>query len=215
MQILDALAGTLRHKAQFMQADILEEAALEIRGRSEQAGGHILYGNLLREAHTAEEQGDLQTAKVKYREALTALEAQRQKRVVDRLHILAKIMLLTNSQQLVQRSSLMSDIEDSVRAIFCGAVIGTREGVERIGLIYDLCGKTEQAQSLNRLSEELREKVLPATTPTAGALPALPNNAIDGSRPQVARLHGVVDAGPAEPVLLERKSYDVQDVEEI
>ena len=209
VQILDALAGTMRHKAQFMQADILEEAALEIRGRSEQMGGHMLYGNLLKEAQAAEEHGDNGAAKVKYREALTALESQRQKRVVERLHILAKLMLLTNGQQFVQRSSLLSDIEDSVRAIFCGAVIGTREGIERIALLYELSGRTLHAKSLRLLAEDLKEKVLPHA----------PSNGVVGlevnSRPQASPLLGTVDAVPHELPRLEWKISDIQDVEEV
>lgn len=155
IQILDALSGVMRHKGQFIQADLLEENALELRGRSEQMGGHILYGNLLKEAKKAELDGNTAVAKAKYRDALITLEGQRLKRAAERLQILAKLLLLTGRQQVVQRSSLFSDIEDSVRAVFCGVPVDIFDGVKRLGLLYELCGKKEHSNNLKLLIGEL------------------------------------------------------------
>ncbi|HEY9759256.1 MAG TPA: hypothetical protein V6C97_29120 [Oculatellaceae cyanobacterium] len=206
-QLLESLGGTLRHKAQFMQADILEEAALEVRGRSEQTTGHMLYGTLIADAQTAESKGDQATAKAHYREALCTLESQRQKRAVDRLHILAKLISLTSEQQMVQRSSLFSDIEDSVITIFCGVRVGTREGLERIALLYDLSGKTHQAANLRRLAEELTPKVVRSENTAGNAAVAVTAVA------QVTQLQGVVEISVAETVPL--LSVEVDDVEEL
>lgn len=158
-QILDALAGVMRHKGQFIQADLLEENAFELRGRSEQMGGHMLYGNLLKEAQKAESEGNNAIAKGKYRDALISLEGQRLKRAAERLQILAKLLLLTGRHQAVQRSSLFSDIEDSVRAIFCGVPVETFEGVKRMGLLYELCGKKEHSNNLKLLIGELMSRM--------------------------------------------------------
>jgi hypothetical protein len=158
-QILDALAGVMRHKGQFIQADLLEENAFELRGRSEQMGGHMLYGNLLKEAQKAESEGNAAIAKGKYRDALISLEGQRLKRAAERLQILAKLLLLTGRHQTVQRSSLFSDIEDSVRAIFCGVPVETFEGVKRMGLLYELCGKKEHSNNLKLLIGELLSRM--------------------------------------------------------
>ena len=155
VQILDALSGVMRHKGQFIQADLLEENALEQRGRSEQMGGHVLYGHLLKEAKKAELEGNTSVAKGKYRDALITLEGQRLKRAAERLQILAKLLLLTGKHQVVQRSSLFSDIEDSVRAIFCGVPVETFDGVKRLGLLYELCGKKEHSNNLKLLIGEL------------------------------------------------------------
>jgi hypothetical protein len=209
VQILDSLTGILRHKAQFMQADFLEEIALELKGRSQQMGGHMLYGNLLEEARLAEEQGDNQTAKVKYREALCQLESQRSKRAVDRLQILANLLLLTGKQQLVQRSSLHSDIEDSVRAIFCGLPISTADGVSRMGLLNELCGKQKQANTLKRLAEELGKQ--PSQVSQTEARITETNTA----RPQIEQINGTIESRSPETIMLEAKVYDAEDVEEI
>ncbi len=155
VQILEALSGVMRHKGQFIQADLLEENALELKGRSEQMGGHAFYGHLLSEAKKAELEGNTSAAKGKYRDALITLEGQRLKRASERLQILAKLLLLTGKQQIVQRSSLFSDIEDSVRAIFCGVSVETFDGVKRLGLLYELCGKKEHSNNLKLLIGEL------------------------------------------------------------
>jgi hypothetical protein len=216
VQVIDALAGTLRHKAQFMQSDILEEAALELRGRSEQAGGHMLYGNLLKEAEMAESNGDHQTAKARCREALCTLEGQRQKRAVDRLHILAKLMLLTGPQQLVQRSSLHSDIEDSVTTIFCRAKVGTRDGIERIALIYDISGKPQLAANLRKLAEELQETVI--ANGAAALASTVPHTQANQLR-QSSQIQGLVEIASSVSVPLlsftPENVEGVEDVEEI
>lgn len=206
-QLLESLGGTLRHKAQFMQADILEEAALEVRGRSEQTTGHMLYGTLIADAQTAEAKGDQAAAKALYREALCTLESQRQKRAVDRLHILAKLISLTGEQQMVQRSSLFSDIEDSVLTIFCGVQVETREGLERIALLYDLSGKRQQAANLRRLAEELTPKVITNANTEAATPVAVTTVA------QVTQLQGIVEISVAETVPL--LSVEIDDVEEL
>jgi tetratricopeptide (TPR) repeat protein len=206
-QLLESLGGTLRHKAQFMQADILEEVALEVRGGSDQVSHHLLYGSLVSEAQAAEARGDQMTAKGRYREALSLLESQRQKRVVDRLNILAKLLSLTSEQQVVQRSSLFTDIEDSVQAIFCGVKVGTRDGLERIALLYDLCGKTVQSANLRRLAGELMPKVVTKSNAAAAAAAAVTVVS------QTAQLYGIVEISLAETVPL--LSVEVDDAEEL
>lgn len=209
VQVLDALGGTLRHKAQFMQADILEEAGLELKGRSEQMGGHMLYGNLVRDAVADEQRGDHQSAKSKYREALCSLESQRQKRAVDRLHILAKIMLLTAKNQLVQRSSLHSDIEDSVRSIFCGVPVTTSDGIRRISLIYDLCGKKESAASLKQLAMELDEQIASVKQNHVRVADVGPE------QNSAARISSVVPALPLELPRVEARLYEADDADDV
>ena len=190
-----------------MQADLLEEAALETRGGGEHVNQHLLYGNLVSQAQAAELSGDMMSAKGRYREALTMLESQRQKRAVDRLNILAKLLSLTGEQQLVQRSSLFSDIEDSVAAIFCGVKVSTRDGLERIALLYDLCGKTAQSANLRSLVALLAPKVVTSQNAVPDAYSTLSNQA-----PEV-HLQGIVEISVAETVPL--LSVEVDDAEEL
>lgn len=200
VQILDALSGVMRHKGQFIQADLLEENALELKGRSEQMGGHMLYGNLLKDARKAESDGNTAAAKGKYREALITLEGQRLKRAAERLQILAKLLLLTGPNQIVQRGSLFADIEDSVRAIFCGVPIDTFDGVKRMGLLYELCGKKEHSSNLkllivellNRNSGVIQSQVSKGSQPIQVELSA---SAASGQNPQIGIIEGSIVDG--------------------
>ncbi len=155
IELLDKMTGVLRHKGLLLQADLLAERSHELVGRLDQAGGHAVYGNLLNEALAAESNGDLDVAKQKYREALAALESQREKRLADRVPILVRIYHMTNSKQVIQRSSLLSDIQDSINKFFFGSEVSISEGLSELSLVYRLLGKSVAADDLLKMSHEL------------------------------------------------------------
>ncbi|MBX9723982.1 MAG: hypothetical protein K2X81_21430 [Candidatus Obscuribacterales bacterium] len=155
IELLDKMTGVLRHKGLLLQADLLLERSHELVGRLDVAGGHAVYGNLLDEAVAAESNGNLDLAKQRYREALAALESQREKRLADRVPILVRIYHMTNAKQVIQRSSLISDIQDSINKFFFGSEVSVAEGLSQLSLVYRLLGKSVAANDLLKLSQEL------------------------------------------------------------
>jgi tetratricopeptide (TPR) repeat protein len=155
VQLMEATAGILRHRRQFLQADYLDEVAMEIQGRLDQAGGHVLYGNLVQEAQAAEKRQDLENAKAKYRDALRALEWQRKKRAADRIQILARIVLCTSEDQIVQRISLFAEIEDGLQEFFTDAVTDAVEALRKVALILRVAGKHQGADDLLQLAKQV------------------------------------------------------------
>jgi tetratricopeptide (TPR) repeat protein len=154
---LETLAGVLRHQGQFVQASLIEESALELYN-FEETGSHGLYGHLLKEANQAELAGDIETAKVKYREALSLLELQNERGVADRLPILARLYLCSSNKQSHQRVSLLAEIEDALCAAFAGSIVDCKTGLRKLALIYRLCGKESTAKDLCRLGDELSKQ---------------------------------------------------------
>ncbi len=158
IRLLETLAGSLRHQGQFVQAGVIEECASEMRGRRSVVEGHVLYGTLLEEAKAADLRGDLDTAQTKYRDALCALELQQEIRAADRLAILARLFLSTPRKHKVQRTSILTEIEDSLRQVFGNSQVDTEGGLKRAALIYRLCGKRDIAEALSSIGDELSQE---------------------------------------------------------
>ena len=159
VHLMESLAGVLRHKGQFLQADMMTERAHELLGRVDQVRGHALYGNTLHEAELAEQRGDLDKAKELYRQALCAIEAQRERRVADRIPILARMYLMTTRKQIIQRTSLLADMEDAIRDVSCGYPGEITESLRRLSMIFRLLGRPSAAKDLLVLSEELKREM--------------------------------------------------------
>ena len=155
VQLLEKMGGVLRQKGQFLQADMVVERAHELLGRLDQMCGHAMYGELLDDAEAAERVGDMDLAKQRYRQALCAIESQRERRLADRIPILVRLFLMTTRKQNVQRTSLLSDIEDALREIFCGYPGEISDSLRRLSLIFRLLGRKTASEDLALLADEL------------------------------------------------------------